>query len=314
MLDILIFLIIGLAVLIKASEYVIGSSLEISKILRISQFAVGFIVVSVATSLPELMVSIFSALSGNPAIAVGNVIGANIADMAWVFGVTAVLGAALFTKKSVIEDARILLFISIVPLILIIRGTIDRLDGIILLVIFAMYCFHVKRSGNRVTKEMEVKYGGVKTFKTSLVFFASIVALLIAAAFVVQNAVALANVLNLPQSFIGLSIVSVGTTLPELTVNIGAVRRKKNSLAIGNILGSCVANLTMVLGTAAVITPIQIKSLVPLSSILFLIGVNLFVFLQLRRRAISRTQGAAMIVAYFLFIVAGAGLLTLWPN
>ncbi len=314
MLDILIFLIIGLAVLIKASEYVIGSSLEISKILRISQFAVGFIVVSVATSLPELMVSIFSALSGNPAIAVGNVIGANIADMAWVFGVTAVLGAALFTKKSVIEDARILLFISIVPLILIIRGTIDRLDGIILLVIFAMYCFHVKRSGNRATKEMEVKYGGVKTFKTSLVFFASIVALLIAAAFVVQNAVALANVLNLPQSFIGLSIVSVGTTLPELTVNIGAVRRKKNSLAIGNILGSCVANLTMVLGTAAVITPIQIKSLVPLSSILFLIGVNLFVFLQLRRRAISRTQGAAMIVAYFLFIVAGAGLLTLWPN
>lgn len=310
MLEQLAILIIGIIVLIKSSQYLIDASIEISKILKISQFAVGFILLSVATSLPEFFIAAISSLGGNSGIALGNVIGANIADIAWVLGVTATLGLIKFKKKSISENATILFLMSIIPLILLVRGNIDRSIGLILLLIFAFYCFFIAKRGH--TSEIRHRhYTPKEILRNAFLFCGSVAAMLISASYVVQTGVEIATILSVPQTFIGISIISIGTTLPEMVVNVSAIRRKKASLAIGNILGSCVTNLTLVLGTAATILPITINTAVITPAVIFLIGLNFFLWMLVAKGQISKRAGAIMVIMYMLFIFTEAGLITI---
>jgi len=310
MLETLSIFIVSLIVLIKASQYLIDSSIEMAKILKISLFSVGFIMLSVATSIPELFVSIIASLGGNSGIAVGNVIGANIADIAWVLGVTAVLGFVRFKKSAISDHATVLFIMSIIPLILLTAGIIERQIGLILLLIFIFYCFFVIKRGH--SSEIEHRrYAPQEIIRNTAVFIFALAIVLISANYIVQSGVGIAIALNVPQTFIGLSIISIGTTLPELTVSVAAIRKKKSSLAIGNILGSCVTNLTLVLGTAAVITPVKFNLEVITPAVIFLLGLNFFIWMEVAKGKITRRIGALMIIAYLAFILMEAGVITL---
>jgi len=310
MIETLAVFILSLIFLIKGSQYLIDSSIEMAKILKISLFAVGFIMLSVATSLPEFLVCSIASFGGNSGIAIGNVIGANIADIAWVFGVTAILGLIKFRRKAISDNAAILFMISVIPLILLTRGTIDRQIGLILIIIFIFYCFFVARRGH--TSEIKHRrYAPPEIIKNTLVFITSLAIVLISANYIVQSGVEIAEVLNLPQTFIGLSIISIGTTLPELMVNVTAIRKRKSSLAVGNILGSCVTNLTLVLGTAATINPIKLNLEVITPAITVLLILTLFLWMQVSKGQLSKRSGAIMIGAYLAFILVEAGVITL---
>ena len=308
MLDVIIIFIVSFAILAKASEYVIDSAIDITKILGVSEFATGFLLLSVATSIPELFVSATASLTGNSGIAIGNVIGANIADIAWVLGATAIVGLVTFTKKRAAKNAAILFLVSLIPLVLMTKGVLSSTDGLVLLLIFFIYCFFVSKTEFVGTKKQA---GANSTLKAVAVFIISIAVVVFSAHLIVQSGVKIAELFNIPPVFIGLSIISIGTTLPELSVNLTAVRKKKLSLAVGNILGSCVTNLTLVLGTAAVINPIEIETVIPISSILFLIALNLFLWFNVRRGRLTRTSGVAMIMAYILFMAFEAGMISL---
>lgn len=310
MIETLLIFLVSLIFLIKGSQYLIDSSVEMAKILKISLFAVGFIMLSVATSLPEFLICSIASLGGNSGIAVGNVIGANIADIAWVFGVTAILGAITFRRKAISDNAAILFMISVIPLILLTRGTIDRQIGLMLLIIFILYCFFVVRREH--TSEIQHRrYTPLEIIKNTAVFIATLAIVLVSANYVVQSGVKIANTLNLPQTFIGLSIISIGTTLPELMVNVAAIRKRKPSIAVGNILGSCVTNLTLVLGTAATINPIKLNVEVISPAITFLLVLTMFLWMEVSRGRLSKRSGAIMISAYLAFILVEAGVIVL---
>jgi cation:H+ antiporter len=307
MLEIIIVFILALIVLVKASEYIIDASIEISKILKISQFAVGFILLSVSTSIPELFVSSIASFEGNSGIAVGNVIGSNIANITFVLGITAMLGVIMFRKKSATENAGALFIISMIPLLLIWRGDINQFNGLILVVIFIFYCYFVAKRGH--TPEItDHRHNIRKVAKTYGKFFGSLVLVMLSAYFVVQSGSAIAEEFQLSHEFIGLGMIALGTSLPELIVNVTAMRKKKTSLAVGNILGSCVTNLTLVLGVAAVISPMQLGSLAFSSAIMFLMVANLFLWFQISLGKISKTSGVVMVLAYLFFILVEAGL------
>lgn len=308
MLETIAIFIVSFFVLAKASEYVIDSSIDITRIFGVSEFVTGFILLSVATSIPELFVCATASMTGNGSIAIGNVIGANIADIAWVLGATALVGFVIFSKRRATMNAAILFAISLIPLVLISKGTVTALDGIVLLLIFLIYCIFVSKVEFKGTKQPRRV---TSTLKAISIFLISVAGVVFSAYLIVDSGVAIASLLNVPPVFIGLSLISIGTTIPELSVNLTAVRKKKLSLAVGNILGSCVTNLTLVLGTAAVINPIQIATVIPVSSIFFLIALNLFLWARVRKGRLTRANGITMIIAYILFMAFEAGIIGL---
>jgi cation:H+ antiporter len=307
----LIIFAVGLLVMFKASEWVIDTSIDIAKIMRVSTFAVGFVLISVATSLPELVVSSVAANTGSPGIALGNVIGSNIADIALVLGITAMLGLVAFRRASASENAGILFLVSIIPVILMGRGALGFTDGLVLILIFVFYAYLIAKRGyghNQVrVSEPKIR----RVLSTYAKFFASIGLVIVSAAYVVSSGADIARFLKVPESFIGLSLIAFGTSMPELSVNIQAMRKRRPSIAVGNILGSCVTNLTLVLGIAAVIRPLSMNLAVFSSSILFLMGLNAFLWWQISRGKLTKTAGVAMVIAYLIFLAVEGGIIRL---
>jgi len=309
-LDVVAIFAVGPFVLFKASEWVIDASMQIARMLRISAFAVGFILVAVATSLPELVVSAVASATNNPGISLGNIIGSNIADIAVVLGITAMLGIVVFRRSQASENAGILFLISVIPVVLMGRGALSLQDGLALLAIFAFYVYLVARRGYSADRGGRFREPGLRSvLLTYAKFFASIGAVIVSATYVVQSGADIAGFLGVSKSFIGLSLIAFGTSLPELAVNIQAMRKRQPGLAVGNILGSCVTNLTLVLGIAAVINPLTMNLAVFSSSILFLMGLNAFIWWQITRGRLTKTAGVAMLIAYLLFLAVEAGLI-----
>lgn len=300
----------SLFVLASASRTTISSSIDIARILRISEFAVGFVLVAVATSIPELFVSGLASFYGNAGMAVGNVIGSNIADIALILGLTALLGVVSFKPQRAKENAEILFLISFIPLVLMARGSIGFISGLVLFLVFAIYVYFVAKRGYR-GRQKAAEMALPQVLVAYSKFFGSILAVIVAANFVVTSGASLARFIGVSDAFIGLTLIALGTSLPELAVNLSALRQKRMGLAMGNILGSCVTNLTLVLGVAATINPLTINAAVFSSSMMFLIGVTLFLWYQLQKGGITKTGAVAMVLAYIVFILVQAGLLTL---
>jgi cation:H+ antiporter len=268
--------VVALLFLFKSSEVVVENSIKIARILRISRFAVGFILVALATSLPELFVSVISALENNTGIAVGNVIGSNIANIALVLGLTSFFGVLSVKKEWLTENIFFLFAISLIPLMLLNQGTVGLFGGLILVGFFIFYVANLMRE--RAGFEPWQNAGLRHKLKVYLYFFAAIAVLIISAKFVVDSAVTIASILAVPPGYIGLTIIAIGTSLPELSVTIMAARKKYATLALGHIIGSCIANLTLVLGAAAIINPLVVDLTLFNSASIFLVGLSMFLY------------------------------------
>ncbi|MDO8553759.1 MAG: sodium:calcium antiporter [Candidatus Micrarchaeota archaeon] len=304
----MITLLISLAILAKSSSVVVENAAKISKFFGISQVAIGFILLAVSTSLPELSVSIISSTAGEGAIAAGNVFGSNIADILLVLGIGAFLYGLKIGKNELKDIAIVLVLTTIISVYIIFNSTIRNqalgfLEGIILLLLFGFYVIYIfrKKATEGNGTEQVTKKEALYAF---LFFSASIILVLISAGFVVDSAVKLAKLLNIAESFIGATFIAIGTSLPELAIDLQAIRKKQYGLALGDAIGSTMTNITLVLGTAAVIHPISIILPVFIAALLFAIIANIVLFyVAAVNKRIQKFGGVLFLLIYVIYII-----------
>lgn len=302
--DLLVF-IIAAAALIFSSTFLVGSLTRLAINLRLSEFLVGFVLMAVGTSIPELFVGIISALEGDPSLSLGNVVGANIADLSLVIALPILLAGGLIFQTTFRKEEILYTNLSaIAPLILLLDGSLSRLEGAILLIFFVFYMYDLlfhSKAYHRVIED----HRGKKSIVFELALFALGLAVLLASATaVVGSGKTLAADFGIPTVLIGIIILGVGTTLPELAFSIASVRQKNIDLLFGDVMGSIVTNSTLILGLVALISPIQLdggKVLLP-ATITLLITLVYFSFLIGSGKFAIR-DSLVMIFGYLIFII-----------
>lgn len=302
MIETIIILLISVVILAKSAHMVIDNSITIARFFRISEFAVGFILVSVATSLPELAVSTIASFEDQTGISVGNVLGANIADIGIALGISIFLCTIPLSKRETSALIKILIIASILPVIILLN--LGSFAGIILLLIFILYAYFILHQ--KVTLDNTEKIKPEKAVISAFMFMIGILLVIGSSKFAVDSAVQLATLLGVSKVFIAATIISLGTTLPELVVSISAARNSHPSLALGNAIGSCITNLALVLGIAAIINPLKTANIFALLNlIIFITIINfaLLYFLQ-HRKKLGRSEGFVLIGIYLIFLAS----------
>ena len=301
LLDIVIFL-TAMAVLLVSSKKVIDACIKISEYSGISHLAIGFIVIAIAVSMPDFMVSLIATLNNKPALAIGDALGSSIANICLVLGIVTMIRHVSVERKHTLESAELLLLISLVPAIILSKGIVGAFEGTILLVIFVIYAFFTVKE----RFDLHIKDGITKKewYKSSGILFAGLILVIASSHYIVMSASNIARFLGIPEAVIGLTLVSFGTTLPELVIDFTAIRLGHYALAIGDILGSTVVNLTLILGTTLTISPTLVDLSIYTIPLAFVIIANTYLFYSLvKHEGIGYRQGVIFILMYVSFIL-----------
>lgn len=306
----IILFLISVFILVKSGSVAVQKLVSIARYLRISEYVLAFILMALATSLPEFFVGVNSALSKASILSLGNIIGSNIVNLSLILGVVVIFAKGVKIESKIAKrDAWIVFFISILPLLLLIDKNLSQADGGILLIVFLWYLKHILKAKEAFRKRMDHIVRTIERFrqfvKDLLIFVVVIVILLISAWGAVRTAMLIAEGLELPLVLIGLILVAIGTSLPELVFGIKAVITKHEGMNLGNLIGSTVMNSTLILGITALIYPIRIENFnMILSGGLFMIFIILIVnFFIATKEKISWKEGTILIVLYILFLV-----------
>ena len=261
-------IVVGLVLLVWSADWFVDGAVGVAHFFGMSTFLIGMVIVGFGTSAPEMVVSILSALNDTPQLALGNAYGSNIANIALILGVTALIIPVVVQKQAMSRDIPILIAMTALTVILLMDGNVSRMDGIIVLASFvAIMTFNIlselrqkhkrKKSADK-NEELESESNEkVSIVKSSLLLHVGLVLLIVSSRMLVWGAVNVAQALGVSDLLIGLTIVAVGTSLPELASSIAAARRGENDLAVGNVIGSNIFNTLVVVGLASVIAPIQ---------------------------------------------------------
>ncbi|MCI1786019.1 MAG: calcium/sodium antiporter [Bacteroidales bacterium] len=261
----IIILIAGLTMILAGAEILVEGSSSLAKRARISDFIIGFIIVGIGTSAPEMVVSFIGAIKGNADISVGNIIGSNIFNTLLVLGVTSLIFPITISRQNLRRDIPVNLFVTVLLILLGMNKSIfglgnnllSRTDGILLLLIFIVYIFYSVKQARKV-ESAPASESKDRTFKLSLfMILAGLGALIFGGKIFVDSAIKLAEMWKVSDKFIAITIISMGTSLPELATCIVAATKKKDQLALGNILGSNVFNILLILGGSAIIHPLS---------------------------------------------------------
>lgn len=304
----LLLLVLGFVLLILGGNWLLKAAIGFSLRLQIPKIVIGMTVVSFATSAPELIISVNSALEGHADIALGNVIGSNIANLGLVLAIT-ILISTLKVEKSFYKTDWPVMMISSVLLygFIAFDGVLERYEGIILfsfLLIFLIYLLKFQKSA--VVDELPEGHEDLPIYKDVLFFIIGGVALWGGSELLIDGAVGMAEKLNINESFIALTIISVGTSIPELAASIIAILKKEKAISLGNLIGSNIFNILAVLGITSMITPIKIIDQNLFSSDIFwMLGIALivlplnFIFVKMK---LSWKEGLILLSLYLLFI------------
>lgn len=285
----------------------IRSSTKLADYLNISEYTVSFLVISVATSLPELVVSITSGIEKNTVLSYGNAIGSNLALLTIIMALPVLIGHSLSTRDVIrSKDIYYGAFFLIIALAMALDGKLSRLDGLILIVGYLFYSRSVLKRETVVEALMDkLKLERTNVWKESVLFALSLALLLLASEGIVRSAIELSQNLNISLGFIGLTITALGTSLPEIAFVVGIMNTQGNEDEImGDVVGSVVANSTLVLGTAAAIYPINLGiSHFGFSTILIIISTMLlFLAFSKSDERIDKKEALALLVIYVLFV------------
>ena len=304
----LLFIVIGLVLLIVGGNWLLKSAVGFSLRLEIPKIVIGMTVVSFATSAPELIVSLKSALQGHPDLAVGNVIGSNIANLGLVLGITVLLSDIRVNTSFFKTDWPIMMLSSLLLYVfIVVDGSLGVYEGVILfalLVVFLVYLLNFQKVA--VVDEMPEDDEELPLWSALLYLLIGGVALWGGSELLIEGAVGLAEEFGVSQRVIGVSVVSVGTSIPELSASIIAVLRKEKAISIGNLLGSNIFNILAVLGLTAIVHPIQIHDMGLIENdIYWMLGVSLLILplsFIYRKRVFGKFEGGLLLAIYMLFI------------
>ncbi len=293
-------------VLLTSGTLLVKTLAKIASFLRLSEFVVGFVIMAFATSIPELFVGITSAIAKNPALSLGNVIGSNIIDLTLVIGIVILLGKGINIKsKKTKIDALYMVFIAALPMVLMVIGnSLSRIDGIILLAAFVVYARRILKQKKLFKKEVENGIKRKEIILTTMLFILSLALLFLSSKFVVDYATLLSVDLALPSIIVGLFIVAIGTSLPELTFESKAVMKGHSEMALGDLIGSVIANSTLVLGITSIIYPITANILLFSVSAIFMVVIAfLFATFVESGNKLYIKEGISLILLYIFFVM-----------
>lgn len=306
-----VLFVLGFIILILGAKFLVDGASSLGVRAGLSQLLIGLTIVALGTSLPELVINIFASIQGSSQLAIGNVLGSNIMNTLLIVGVAAIIYPIKVESSVCKRDSWInLLAILLVALLANdfvfgkSKNVLDRIDGIILLIFFVimLYFLFSKQTVNN-TDVYETK--GFSYLKSVIYILFGILGLFFGGRWIVDGATVISTNLGVSESKIGLTLVAVATSLPELVTSIVAAFKKNTAIAIGNALGSNIFNIFLVLGTSAVIYPIKFDSSLNFE-ILILIGASLFLMLVIRigktSRTITRLEGILLATGYFVFL------------
>lgn len=294
-----LMLIGGLAGLFFGGEALVRGSVGIARRLSMSLLLVGLTVVGFGTSTPELLVSMDAALRGVPDIALGNVVGSNIANILLIVGVSAVVWPITVSGGTLGRDTLVMLAAALVLVPFFALGELGRVAGGLMVAALIAYLVFAYRQSREQPASNDDLSGAVSNIWLSAVWvLAGLAMLMVGAHYLVDGAVTIARTFGVSEAFIGLTIVAVGTSLPELATSLIAAFRRQSEIAIGNIVGSNIFNIFGILGLTAVVSPIPVASRFLMFDLPVMIAVTVGLTLMLRRSRIGRLWGAAMLVLY----------------
>lgn len=301
-----VLLLVGFVFLIKGSDFFVDGASSIAAILKIPTIIVGLTIVAFGTSAPEAAVSITSSLTGSNAMAVSNVIGSNLFNMLMVIGVAALLGDLLMERSVLEKDLPFLVGITLLLAAFIVIGwNISVVEGIILLAILAAYVFYLIRSAGKSGATNYVEKPKLTTPKSILFIIVGLAGIILGGDMVVNSASSIAMALGMSETLVGLTIVAIGTSLPELVTSITALRKGENQLVIGNVVGSNIFNILFVLGASSAISQIPLDSSM-LIDVLLMVGVTILCFIFGKTQEKYDKKEGIILVALFIAYMAFA--------
>ena len=302
----LIFL--GFFLLVIGGEFIVRASVALSLRFNISKFVIGMTVVSFATSLPELIVSINAALNNSPSIAINNVVGSNIANIGLVLALIALLSNISVNEKSFRRDWSWMFFLSIMLWLFIITDNeLNGFEGFLLITFLVSFVYNVLKKSDSIEllNDVDDKLKLTSNFKILIWLFISSLTLYFGAEFLVDGAVKFANQINISEAVISVSIVAIGTSIPELAASLVAIAKNEKGISVGNLIGSNIFNIGSVLGITAIIKDIPIAQEIIERDIIWMMVFTVLIMLLAvlpEKNKISKYKGLIMLLGYFVFI------------
>ncbi len=311
-------MVIGFVLLIKGADFFVDGSSSVAKLMKVPTIIIGLTVVAFGTSMPELSVSVTAALKGSNDLAVSNVLGSNIFNLLVVLGCCALVNPVQAKWSLLKKEFPFSIFITVILFLLdsnfsiakVISGegpfVLGRASGILFLLLFLLFLYATVKtalSARKEQTEVDEEYKSMSPVKSVAYIAGGLAGIVFGGDLVVDSACGIAETFGLSQTFIGLTIVALGTSLPELVTSMVAAGKGENDLAVGNVVGSNIFNILLILGVSATITPITLE-VTAVYDTLILIAASVIVYVSaVSKREIKRSEGAMFLLAYLAFFV-----------
>lgn len=298
-----LLLIFGIVVVLKSADWLTNGAVGLATKLGISQIVIGLTIVAIGTSMPEFFVSIVSAIKGTPDLAVGNIVGSNIFNVLLIVGVAATVAPIAIQRATVRRDIPIAIVASIMLTFMMLDDNISRIDALILFAAFIAFIWITLRNSKNDANEKDASTEKViPTWKSVLFIIFGLVGLVLGSNIFVDNASSLAHGWGISDAVIGLTIVAGGTSLPELATSAVAARKGDSGIAIGNVLGSNVFNILMILGLTGIISPMHIQNITYIDMAVMVISMVLFWLFSFTKLRVERWEGCVLIACFLGYI------------
>ena len=299
----IVILVLGFVLLVRGADYFIDGASGLAGRLRMSAMMVGLTVVAMGTSLPELAICITSAINGTSAIAVGNVIGSHVGNILFILGVLAIISPLTVRRRTIYCEAPFTLFIIAVLYYIVFHfGILSRALSAVLLGLFVCYLIYLfLMSYYNPQKPDKIKT--VSVTKIVLYIVLGLIAIIMGSDFIVKSATDIAEYIGVTNRIIGLTIVALGTSLPELVTGIVALRKKHPDIAVGNIIGSSIFNMLFVLGIGSMVAPIHFEQVFLFDLVISALAVLMLILCSFRTMRLGRLAGVLFLVMYALYVL-----------
>lgn len=299
----IVWLLVSLVILYYGAEGLVFGASSLAKRIGISPLVIGLTIVSVGTSMPELLVSIKASMNGQGAISIGNVLGSNMFNFGLILGLSAIIYPLSVKRQLLKLDVPVMVLTSVLFLLLYLDFEISRLEALLMLLIlisYITYLFKTSKKEQKENQDSDIKL--TKHWSLDIIFFVvGLVALAFGSELLVENSVIIAERLGMSEAMIGLTIIAAGTSMPELATSVVAALKKRSDIAIGNIVGSNIFNILLILGVAGLIQPISTPEINYMDTLFVVaLGLVLWVFMKYSS-LIRRWQGAIFILMYILY-------------
>jgi len=309
LIEIIIYIIAGLIMLFAGAEGLIRGSSSLALRVGITPLVVGLTVVAFGTSSPELVVSLKAALEGNGDISLGNIIGSNIANIALILGVSALIKPMKVQAQVVRREIPIMIFVTLLLVLFLLDNEIRMIEGIVFFIGILLYSvasiFLAKKEKSREAKDEFIEgvvHKPLKIWIAILFIFFGLVLLFYGSNIFLEASVEIAKIFGMSQAVIGLTIIAVGTSLPELVTSAVAAYKNESDIAIGNVVGSNVYNILFILGITAIIIPVSARGITSIDIIIMLLAAIVILPMAWSKFTLNRTEGVFLLIGYAVYI------------